>query len=110
MEAISSRVSGSNSFGFAFPAFISLYTNNVKLFTERLNPRGFVSPIADGAIRYYKFKFLGTFWEDGKAVNSIRVTPRRQYEPLFSGVINITDEDWRIQSFDLTPPRPHSLS
>ncbi len=109
MEVISSRVSGSNSFGFAFPAFISLYTNNVKLFTERLNPRGFVSPIADGAIRYYKFKFLGTFWEDGKAVNSIRVTPRRQYEPLFSGVINITDEDWRIQSFDLTLTKTSQL-
>lgn len=100
LDVISSRVSGSNGFGFTFPAFISLYTNNVKMFSDRLNPRGFVSPIADGALHYYKYKFLGTFWEDGKAVNSIRVTPRRKYEPLFSGVINITDEDWRIQSFD----------
>ncbi|HSN60870.1 MAG TPA: DUF5686 family protein, partial [Ferruginibacter sp.] len=57
--------------------------------------------IADGAISFYKFKFLGTFWEDGKAINSIRVTPRRTYEPLFTGVINITDDDWRIFSFDL---------
>lgn len=109
MEVISSRLSGSNGFGFAFPAFISLYTNNVTLFTERLNPRGFVSPIADGAIHYYKFKFLGTFWEDGKAVNSIRVTPRRSFEPLFSGIINITDEDWRIQSFDLTLTKSSQL-
>lgn len=101
MDVISSRVSGSNSFGFTFPAFISLYTNNVKVFSDRFNPRGFVSPIADGAIRFYKFKFLGTFWEGGKAVNSIRVTPRRLYEPLFTGIINITDEDWRIHSFDL---------
>ncbi len=101
MEVSSSRVSGSGGFGFTFPAFISLYTNNVKVFTDRINPRGFVSPIADGAIGFYKFKFLGTFWEDGKAINSIRVTPRRTYEPLFSGVINITDDDWRIFSFDL---------
>ena len=101
MEVSSSRVSGSGSFGFTFPAFISLYTNNVKVFTDRINPRGFISPIADGAISFYKFKFLGTFWEDGKAINSIRVTPRRTYEPLFSGVINITDDDWRIFSFDL---------
>ncbi len=101
MEVSSSRVSGSGGFGFTFPAFISLYTNNVKVFTDRINPRGFISPIADGAIGFYKFKFLGTFWEDGKAINSIRVTPRRSYEPLFTGVINITDDDWRIFSFDL---------
>ncbi|MEO6405516.1 MAG: DUF5686 and carboxypeptidase regulatory-like domain-containing protein [Ferruginibacter sp.] len=101
LEVQSSRVSGSGSFGFTFPSFISLYTNNVQVFTERINPRGFISPIADGAISFYKFKFLGTFWEDGKAINSIRVTPRRLYEPLFSGIINITDDDWRIHSFDL---------
>lgn len=101
MEVMSSRVSGSGGYGFTFPTFISLYNNNVTIFTERLNPRGFISPIADGAIHFYKYKFMGTFWEDGKAINSIRVTPRRRYEPLFSGTINITDEDWRIHSFDL---------
>ncbi len=101
LEVISSRVSGSDGFGFNFPSFISLYTNNVKVFTEKFNPRGFISPIADGAIRYYKFKLLGTFNENGRMINSIQVTPRRTYEPLFSGVINITEDEWSIQSFDL---------
>ena len=101
MQVISSRVSGSSGFGFSFPTFITLYQNNVSIFAEQLNPRGFVSPIADGAIRFYKFKFLGSFWENGKEINSIRVTPRREYEPLFSGIINITENDWRIHSFDL---------
>ncbi len=101
LEVNSSRVSGSGGFGFTFPSFISLYKNNVTVFTDRFNPRGFISPISDGAISFYKFKFLGNFWEDGKAVNVIRVTPRRTYEPLFSGIINITDDDWRIHSFDL---------
>ncbi|MEI2750380.1 MAG: DUF5686 and carboxypeptidase regulatory-like domain-containing protein [Ferruginibacter sp.] len=101
MEVISSRVSGTESFGFTFPAFISLYKNNVTVFTEKFNPRGFISPIADGALKYYKYKFMGSFIEDGKIVNAIKVIPRRTYEPLFSGTINITDGDWRIQSFDL---------
>ncbi len=101
LEVMSSRVSGSGSFGFTFPSFISLYTNNVAVFSGTFNPRGFVSPIADGALKFYKYKFLGTFYEDGKAINSIRVIPRRNYEPLFSGIINITDDDWRIHSFDL---------
>jgi len=102
MEVLSSRISGSGGFGFTFPAFISMYENNVTVFSERLNPRGFVSPIADGALGFYKYKFLGSFFEDGKEINSIRVTPRRLYEPLFSGVIYISEDDWRIHSFDLS--------
>ena len=101
MEVISSRVSGSGGFGFTFPAFISFYNNNVTIFSERFNPRGFISPISDNAIGFYSYKFLGSFWEDGKEINSIRVTPRRKFEPLFSGIINITENDWRIHSADL---------
>ncbi len=101
MEVLSSRVSGSDGFGFTFPTFISLYQNNVSIFLDRLNPRGFVSPIADAALSMYKYKYLGSFYEDGNEINSIQVIPRRNYEPLFSGTINITDGDWRIHSLDL---------
>jgi hypothetical protein len=101
LDVLSSRVSGSDGFGFNFPAFISLYSNNVKIFIDNFNPRGFVSPIADGAIGFYKFKFLGSFIENGHSVSSIKVTPRRKFEPLFSGTINIVDEEWSIHSFDL---------
>lgn len=101
LEVKSSRISGSDGFGFTFPTFITFYQNNVSVFTERLNPRGFVSPIADGAIGFYKFKFLGSFFENGKEINTIRVTPRRNFEPLFSGIINIMEGDWRIHSVDL---------
>lgn len=101
LEVISGRESGSNGFGFNFPTFISLYENNVSLFTSQLNPRGFVSPIANGAMAFYRYKFLGSFFEDGREVNVIRVTPRRNYEPLFSGTINIIEGEWRIHSCDL---------
>lgn len=101
-EILKSRVSGSNSFGFTLPIFINFYSNNVTVFSGSFGPRGFVSPIADGAINLYKYKFLGTFYEDGVAINSIQVIPRRSYEPVFSGIINITDGDWRIHSCDLT--------
>ena len=109
MRVISSRVSGSSGFGFSFPTFISLYENNVSIFDGQLNPRGFVSPIADGALSFYKYKFLGSYWEDGREVNSIRVTPKRNYEPLFSGIINITENDWRIHSFDLVLTKKSQL-
>ena len=101
LEVISSRVSGSNGFGFDFPAFISFYNNNVSMFASQINPRGFVSPIADEALTFYRYKFLGSFYEDGNLVNVIKVIPRRNYEPLFSGIINITENDWRIYSCNL---------
>ncbi len=99
LEVNSSRVSGSNSFGFAFSNLINFYTNNVTVFKGG-NNRGFISPIADGALRYYKYKILGTFEENGKVINTIKVMPKRSYEPLFSGIINIVDEDWNIHSLD----------
>ncbi len=109
MEVKSSRISGSGGFGFTFPTFISMYNNNVTVFSTKFNPRGFISPIADNAISFYKYKFMGSFFEDGVEVNTIRVTPRRPYEPLFSGMIYITENDWRIHSFDLTLTKSSQL-
>lgn len=109
LEVISSRVSGSNGFGFDFPVVISFYKNNVSIFSNQLNPRGFISPIADGALKFYKYKFLGSFFEEGNEVNVIKVIPRRDYQPLFSGIINITENDWRIFSCDLTITKKSQL-
>lgn len=101
LEVLSGRESGSGGYGFNFPTFINFYNNNVNVFTSQLNPRGFVSPIADGALNYYRYKYLGTFWEDGKEINQIQVIARRKFEPLFNGIISITEGDWRIHSLEL---------
>lgn len=100
-EILKSRVSGSNSFGFSFPIFINFYSNNVSVFSSLFGKRGFISPISDNALNFYKYKLTGVFFEDGKMINAISVIPRRNYEPLFSGTINITEDDWRIHSCDL---------
>ena len=101
VEVVSTRVSGqSNSFGFGDPRNIDFYRNNVEL-SKALNPRGFISPLADRATSYYRFRYLGAFFEDGAMVDKVEVTPRRQYEPLFRGVVNIVDGQWNIHSLDL---------
>jgi hypothetical protein len=109
LEVISGRESGSNGYGFNFPTFINFYNNNVNIFITQLSPRGYVSPIADGALNYYRYKFLGSFIEDGKEINQIRVIPKRRFEPLFSGTIQITDGDWRIHSLDLMLTKDYQL-
>lgn len=105
LEVLSGRNSvSSNGFGINFPSFINFYVNNVEL-SERLNPRGFISPVNDNAIHYYKFKYLGYFTEDGKDIDKILVTPRRNNEPCFSGIINIMEDSWRIHSLELSLSR-----
>lgn len=100
LEVISSRKSG-GGFGLSFPAIISFYDNNVTAVITQMGPRGYISPIAENALAFYKYQLEGTFVEDGKTVNKIKVIPRRKQEPLFFGDIFITDGDWRIHSTDL---------
>jgi len=101
IEVISSKVSGrSNGFGLSAPRFLSLYDNNVFI-GENLNSRGFISPISDNALNYYRYKLEGTFFEDGREISHIRVIPKRKYEPLFSGTINIVADAWRIHAVQL---------
>ncbi len=101
IEVISTKVSGrSDGFGFSRPQIISFYDNNISL-GNGLNPRGFISPIAENALNFYRYKFEGTFYEFGKEINRIKVIPKRAYEPLFTGYIHITENDWHLQSIDL---------
>lgn len=101
IEVLSSKVSGStDGFGLAAPQFYSVYNNNINI-GAGLNPRGFISPIADNATNYYKYKYEGAFFEDGRQISRIKVIPKRKYEPLFSGYINIVENEWRIHSVKL---------
>ena len=101
IEVLSTKVSGqSDGFGFSAPQIVSFYENNLQ-FGSNLNPRGFISPIAENALNFYKYKYEGSFFEEGKEINRIKVIPKRKFEPLFSGHINIVENDWRIHSVQL---------
>lgn len=104
IEVISSKVSGQpDAYGLSAPQFFSFYKENIQIGNRDnpLNQRGFISPLADNAISLYRFRFKGAFIEDGILINKIQVTPRRKYEPLFTGFINIVENDWRIHSLEL---------
>jgi len=101
IEVISSKVSGqSDGYGLAAPQIISFYQNSI-IIGNSLNPRGFISPLSDNALNYYRYKLEGSFEENGKTISRIKVIPKRKFEPLFSGNINIVEEEWVIYSIDL---------
>ncbi len=99
---VSSKVSGDNKgFSFNFYSFfiLSFYKN---LITPPLgNPRGYVSPLSDNAFFYYKFRMEGSFTEGNKKIYKIKVIPKRETDPVFSGDLYIQDNDYRIHSIDL---------
>ncbi len=102
-KMISSRVSGdTQGFSFNYISFFLLnyYKNRVELPVDA-SGRGFVSPISRGATFYYRYQLEGTFVEDGKHINKIRVIPKRYIHPVFNGFIYIEDDTWRIHSVDL---------
>lgn len=90
------------------PSVVSFYENNVNPFVG-VTPRGFVSPVSDNAIHFYKYKYEGEFRQDGYVIDKIKVTPRREYEPLMRGTIYIVEEDWAIYSLDLLATTKSSM-
>jgi hypothetical protein len=106
---ISGRSSGDSSgFGASFPVFTNFYDQMINL-GGGINPRGFVSPIHNNAFHYYKYKLLGTFFENNEMVNIIRIIPKRKNEPLFSGTIMIYENTWRIHSIDVTTTKDYAM-
>ncbi|MCZ4224583.1 DUF5686 and carboxypeptidase regulatory-like domain-containing protein [Pedobacter rhodius] len=101
-EMISSKVAGRNnafSFNKASDLIINFYDNY--LLENKLSARGFISPIADNALFYYKYKYLGETKENGEIINKIEVIPRRPNDPVFRGIIYIIEDSWRIYNTDL---------
>jgi hypothetical protein len=99
---VSSKIAGRNnafSFNRASDLQLSFYQNLIEL--NGLTNRGFISPIADNALFYYRYKLLGTDIINGQTVDKIQVIPRRQFDPVFRGNIYIVDGQWRIYSVDL---------
>ena len=97
---IASKVSGKDN-GFSFNNAASVNFD----FYENYLPFqiNVVSPIADNAFNYYKYKFEGSFFnENHQQINKIKVIPRRETEPVMDGYIYIVDDSYAIYATDLS--------
>ena len=98
-KIIASRISGNNK-GYSYnTASLSTYDfyENTLDFDIKL-----ISPIADNAFSYYKYKLEGTFFdENNHQINKIKVIPKRDKEPVFEGYIYIVDDSFAIYAIDL---------
>lgn len=97
---IASKVSGNDngfSFNNASSANFDFYDNYLEF------DANVVSPIADNAFNYYKYKFEGSFFtENRQQINKIKIIPRRDTEPVMSGYIYIVDDTYAIYAVDVS--------
>ncbi|HEY0041039.1 MAG TPA: DUF5686 and carboxypeptidase regulatory-like domain-containing protein, partial [Flavisolibacter sp.] len=97
---IASKVSGDdNGFSFNNAASVNFdFYDNFIPFQVNV-----VSPIANNAFNYYRYKLEGTFYDDDQhQINKIKVTPRNSREPAMEGYIYIVDDSWALYAVDLT--------
>lgn len=96
---IASKVSG-NDKGFSFNTARSTvydFYNNTLAFNSKI-----ISPIAENAFNYYKYKLEGTFHDENNfMINKIKVIAKRDSEPVFEGYIYIVENSWEIYAVDL---------
>lgn len=92
-RVISIRTNGDNNQTSPAPYLATSFYN------EKVNEA--ISPLAPSAFAYYRFRFDGSFVEDGMTISKIRVTPRSRGELVFEGFIFIIEDLWAIHSLDL---------
>jgi len=96
---IASKVSGNNrgySYNTAALSNYDFYDNTLD-FDVKL-----ISPIADNAFNYYKYKLESSFYDDNNhQIYKIKVIPKRDKEPVFEGYIYIVDDSFAIYAIDL---------
>ena len=98
-ELISSKVSGNaNGFGFNRATLFdfSFYDPHIEIMRQIL------SPIADNALSYYRYRLEGQFKDEtGNTIYKISVLPIRKEDPTWAGTIYIVDNQWNIYQTDL---------
>ncbi|WP_321306118.1 DUF5686 family protein [Marinifilum fragile] len=75
---------------------INVYDNFIDLFDM-----GFVSPIADGGLRYYKYYLTDSAYRDGNWCYHMSFKPKRKQEPTFVGDFWVADTTFAIQNMQM---------
>ena len=100
------KVSGDEqgiTFNSAYDAEFNFYQNTVNLEND------LISPIADAAFSFYRYKLLGTFYtQEGHLINQIELKRKIDSSPTFEGTIYIVEDDWSFYGLDLKVNRSQS--
>jgi len=108
-EIIRSRIVGTQRYSFIGGwIFQGFDPYGERLTLAELTETPFILPLAKDAPLYYRYRLVGSYWEEDNFFYKIAVEPRSKASPCVEGYIVIADEsyalaglEWRVQS-----PRP----
>lgn len=75
---------------------VNIYDNFIDLFSK-----GFVSPIADGGLNYYKYYLTDSAYRDGNWCYHMSFKPKRKLDPCFVGDFWIADTTFAVQNMQM---------
>jgi len=83
---------------------VNFYENTLRF--NGFNEHAFLSPIADDALKFYRYLLVGQFNDMGRMIDVISVLPAHpQDEYLLSGQICVVDGEWDLYSVNLLASR-----
>ncbi len=59
---------------------------------------GIISPLSPQAFSVYNFHLEGSFYENGREVNKIRIEPKRKGADVYTGYLFVVEKLWCLQS------------
>lgn len=83
-------------------ADFNFYNNFLTI--KKLGDNAYVSPLSNTTFLSYKFKLLGSAFENGAKYFKIQVKPRKIGNALFSGELHIWDSTWRLKYVNFSLP------
>ncbi|HVS92121.1 MAG TPA: DUF5686 family protein [Mucilaginibacter sp.] len=78
---------------------IDFYQNSVHL--AGLSESAFISPLANNALNYYHYQFIGQFTDGQTLIDEIIVEPNSPDKHLFSGTVYVIDKEWQLYGVEL---------
>jgi hypothetical protein len=101
-EMIASRSAGHNTaftYSRASDLRVDFYQNIFMV--PGLSSHGFISPLGRQAMLYYRYKLIGSRRESDLTIHKLQVIPKRHYDPVFTGSIEIVEGTWRLYAAEL---------
>ncbi|MCX7606955.1 MAG: DUF5686 and carboxypeptidase regulatory-like domain-containing protein [Bacteroidia bacterium] len=108
-EIIRSRVVGSRSYSFLgnwiFQGF-DPYGERIEL--QEMTETPFILPLARDAFLYYRYRLIGSYWDDNGFFYKIAIEPRSAVSPCVEGYVILADESYALIGLEWTVkgPRP----
>ncbi|MBS1533188.1 MAG: carboxypeptidase-like regulatory domain-containing protein [Bacteroidetes bacterium] len=102
-EEMIATISAGQNAAFAYNKASDLAADFYKdfFYVQGLSSHSFVSPLGSYGPDFYNYYLVGSKIENGIIIHKIQVTPKRSYDPAFTGYVYIADGYWRIYGVDL---------